>query len=422
MTKEEFIKYLDSFNKDSGEFTEDELYEIGCKFKNELPLSEKDWSWLVEKLGPVNSKGEPKSGETFRIWVKSRQYQNGDIKKNEHMLSGQTINDLTFEEFENKTEEIKRDLYKQQVKTRDSLNAYRRVLREEARLEDFKQLMRDAVADITKLPAIHYTGSNDPDECNAEAVLMLSDLHIGVAISNYFNNYNVEICRMRLEKVLEDTVKYCHAEGVKRLYVLLLGDTCQGLIHTNARLEQQINVTQQIMTASEILADFFNRLQIAAPEIIIGTCTDNHCRMMPALHESIEAENYGLLIPFYLKARLKNTNIRFKEDNLDQEIGLIEFENGKVGVFMHGHHDNVNTVFQNMVAYTHRLIDYGFIGHYHCEKMKTFNTFKLFINGSLVGMDQYAFSKRLLSNPAQTLLVFDGDNIVNHSINLEYIK
>ena len=89
---------------------------------------------------------------------------------------------------------------------------------------------------------------------------------------------------------------------------------------------------------------------------------------------------------------------------------------------MHGHHDNVNTVFQNMVAYTRRVIDYGFIGHYHCEKMKTFNTFKLFINGSVVGMDQYAFSRRLFSKPAQSLIIFDGDNIVNHSINLEYIQ
>lgn len=420
MTKEEFIKYLDSFNKDSGEFTEDELYEIGCKFKNELPLSEKDWSWLVEKLGPVNAKGEPKSGETFRIWIKSRQYQKGEIKKNEQLLSGQTINDLTFEEFEDKTEEIKQSLYKQQVKTRDSLNAYRRVLREEARLEDFKELLKSAVTDITKLPEVHYSGEDR--ENGAEGVLMLSDIHIGVAIKNYFNNYNVDICRARLDKVLQDTIRYCQAENVKRLYVLLLGDTCQGLIHTSARLEQQIFVTQQIMTISEILADFFNKLQVAAPEIIICTCTDNHCRMMPDLHESVEAENYGLLIPFYLKPRLANTNIKFKEDNLDQELGLIEFENGKVGVFMHGHHDNVNTIFQNMVAYTHRVIDYGFIGHYHCEKMKTFNIFKLFINSSLVGMDQYAFSRRLFSKPAQSLIIFDGDNIINHSINLEYIQ
>ena len=75
-----------------------------------------------------------------------------------------------------------------------------------------------------------------------------------------------------------------------------------------------------------------------------------------------------------------------------------------------------------MAAYTRRVIDYGFIGHYHCERMRTFNTFRLFINSSLVGMDQYAFSKRLFSRPSQTLVVLDGDNVTSHSIGLENIR
>ena len=420
MTKQEFNDYVASFEKNPGEYTEEEVYEICKKYTTEIGVGERNWDELQGMLGTIGRNGKPRKGEALRTHFKQMRYENGTIIHNEKMLSGQTIGDMTFPEFEEKTEALKQSLYKQQVKTRDSFNAYRRVLREEARLEDFKDLMRDAVKDITKLPVVKYEGNNDGN--GAEAVLMLSDLHIGVAINNYFNNYNIDICRRRLEKVLQDTIRYCNSENVKRLYVLLLGDTCQGLIHTNARLEQQINVTQQIMLASELLADFFNRIQAAAPEIIVCSCTDNHCRMMPDLHESIEAENYGLLIPFYLKARLANTNIKFKEDNLDQELGIIEFENGKTGVFMHGHHDNVSTVFQNMVSYTRRVIDYGFIGHYHCEKMKTFNIFKLYINGSLVGMDQYAFSRRLFSKPAQTLIMFDGDNIVNHSINLEYIQ
>ena len=412
ITKEEFNTFLDEFGKEAGEFTVEEQYQIGCKYKD-LPLSQKRWDELVVTLGV------DKTGEQFRQWIKGQQYKDGTIKKNVQLLSGQTVDGLTFPEFEEKTEEIKRELYKQQTKTRDSVNAYRRILREEARLEDFKSLLKEATTELDKLPVVKYEGLADSN--GAEAVLMLSDLHIGVEINNYFNTYNVNVCTNRLNKVLRDTIKYCQAENVKRLYVLLLGDFCHGLIHTNARLEQEIDVTQQIMTASELLANFLNEVQVAAPEIIVGTCTDNHSRMMPALHESIESENYGLLIPFYLKARLKNANIQFKEDNLDQEIGFIEFENGKTGVFMHGHHDSPSTIFQNMTSYTQKVIDYGFIGHYHCEKMKTFNSFKLYINGSMVGVDQYAFSKRLFSKPCQSLIIFDNDNVIHHSINLENI-
>lgn len=430
MTVKEFWQYVDGIDVDSrddGRYTEDEMFEIGRMFKS-LNNSQKreigGWDYLVTVLKPLDRDGNVMSkGDTFRQWVKDRCYRDGVMEPNVRLLSGQTIKGLTFDGFEERTEEIKRDLYKQQVRTRDSLNAYCRVLREEARLEDFKDLMREAVTDIASLPEVRYEGTAGASGTpTREAVLMLSDLHIGVKIDNYFNTYNTDICRRRLEKVLSDTISYCRTDGVGRLYVLLLGDTCQGLIHTSARLEQQMDVTKQIMLASELLADFINRVQEAAPEIVVCTCTDNHCRMMPNLHESIEAENYGLLIPFYLKARLAGTKVRFKEDNLDQEIGLIEFENGRTGVFMHGHHDNVASIFQNMAAYTRRVIDYGFIGHYHCERMRTFNTFRLFINSSLVGMDQYAFSKRLFSRPSQTLVVLDGDNVTSHIIGLENIR
>lgn len=113
MTKKEFLEYVDSFDRDTGEFTEEELYAIGTQYK-ELPVSEKNWEELVKILG-VN-----KTGENFRTWIKSRQYADGTIKKNIQLLSGQTVEDLSFPEAEEKIEEIKRDLYKQQVKTRDT--------------------------------------------------------------------------------------------------------------------------------------------------------------------------------------------------------------------------------------------------------------------------------------------------------------
>lgn len=424
MTVREFWSIVDSIDVDSredGRYTEDEMYTIGCAFI-EMNNSQKrevgGWDKLVEILKPLDKNGEVmKKGDTFRQWIKGRRYTRSEMVHNEHMLSGKTIDGLSFDEFKEKTEDIKRDLYKQQVKTRDSLNAYRKVLRSEARLEDFKDLMRDMVTDINALPVVKYEG--EVDVCDTEAVLLLSDLHIGVEIDNHYNKYNIEIARKRVKKLVADTIRYCTRNHVERLYVLSLGDYCMGSIHTSARLEQEVDVVSQIMVASEIIADALNQLQAAAPEIVFCSCTDNHSRMLPNLSESIESENFGRLIVFYLKARLAETDIVFKEDNIDQEIGMIEFANGKTGVFAHGHHDSINQVFQTMTALTGRVIDYAFLGHYHCEKMKTFNGFKVFVNGSIVGVDQYAFSKRLFGRPSQTLVIFDGMNLLNYSINLD---
>ena len=43
ITKKEFNEFLDGFNKEPGEYTDQEMYEIGMKYKM-LPTSEKRWN------------------------------------------------------------------------------------------------------------------------------------------------------------------------------------------------------------------------------------------------------------------------------------------------------------------------------------------------------------------------------------------
>lgn len=425
MTVKEFWELIDAIDIDSredGRYTEDEMYDIGCRFialDNSQKREIGGWDHLAEILKPLDKNGDVSTkGDNFRQWVKRTRYAKDEMVHNDKMISGKNLSSIKFDEFAEKTEKIKNNLYKQQVKTRDAVNSYHRVLREEARLEDFKDLMKQLVVDINDLPEVSYDGAAGAGG-EKEAVLLLSDFHIGVEIHNYYNTYNTAIARKRIKKTVDDTIRYCQAQGVTRLYVLGLGDFCAGMIHTSGRLEQEIDVIEQIMMASEILADSLNQLQAAAPEIIFATCTDNHSRCMPEIDQSIEQENFGRLIAFYVKARLAGTGILFKEDNLDQEIGTIDFANGKVGVFAHGHHDNINSIFQNMVSYTGKVVDYAFLGHYHCEKVKSFNGFKVFVNGSVVGVDQYAFSKRLFGKPSQMLIIFDGDNLITNSISLD---
>ena len=107
-------------------------------------------------------------------------------------------------------------------------------------------------------------------------------------------------------------------------------------------------------------------------------------------------------------------------DNLDDSLGVFELLNGKKFAFAHGHLENYNASFQNLVGATREFIDYIAMGHFHSEKMKTFQGAKVYVNGSIVGTEQYALSKRLFSKPCQTLLIFDEfGNELNISINLD---
>ena len=52
-------------------------------------------------------------------------------------------------------------------------------------------------------------------------------------------------------------------------------------------------------------------------------------------------------------------------------------------------------------------------------KEKTFNGMKVYVTGSIIGTDPYAYGKRLFSDPEQKLLVFDEDSVLDFDINLK---
>ena len=418
MTKQEFLDYVATFEKEPGQYTEEEIYNICMTFSEEVPLGERSWDELQGLLGTIGRNGLPRRGEGLRTYFKAKRYEKGEVVHNEKMLSGQTVEDITFPEFEAKVEGIKRDLYKQQVKTRDSWNAYRKTMREQARGEDFKEMIKEAVEKgYGKLDSKEFVGEDIDSE--KEMVVLFSDLHLGVEIDKYFNKYNVEIAREKAHKFFTRIIERCAVEHPMKIHFLNLGDNIAGHIHLTGRLEQEIDVIEQITTVCEILAENLARLQDAAPEVYYRSVTDNHSRATPSYKENLESENYGRIIDFYLEARLKDTNIQFTHDNLDEEVGMFELINGKKLLFVHGHHDNYNAIAQNFMGATKEYVDYICLGHYHSSKVKSFQGVKVIVNGSIVGTDSYAYSKRLFGDPEQTILTFNGDDLSIYYVNLK---
>lgn len=411
MTNKEFKDYLKSLKKD--EFTKDEVYEIGKRYRE---VVDKNWNWLAIELNWS-------SGENLRTYVKNKLAKEGKLNKRNNLVEQQenTIIEQTNASSSNSSDEIEEKLqilYKEQQKYRDIMSSYRRAMREDARLDTMRDAIKECVKELKDLKQYSYVRKNRVDN---EAVLLLSDLHIGVECDNFYNKYNKEVASMRLNKLVEDTIEYCHRNNVRRLDILCLGDLIHGVIHTSARLEVEMDVISQVMVASELIANALNKLQIAAPEIIYRSVTDNHSRIMANYKESIENENFYRLIDWYLMERLKNTNIIFEDDNIDIGLGKFDLLNGKKIMFAHGHQDSINTCFQNWIGTTRDFIDYMCLGHYHCSKQKEYQGVKVIVNGSIVGTEQYALSKRLFSKPSQTLLIFENDNLMSINIDLEVI-
>lgn len=410
MTKEEFEKFVEKYNKKPGEYTSQELYEIGVAHK-QLDLKVwKDWEKLSQKVGYAGN------AEAYRKWVYAMQVKKGEQNKQTNIINKQTIEECSNDEISENIQRQLEELEKKKIQVNDRKNSYKRLIRDSARVEDFKNLLVDATKNLSPLPIVT---SKPKGNSNVEAILLISDLHIGVECNNFYNKYNSEIAKHRVAKLVEDTINYCHKNNVYKLNVCNLGDLVHGIIHTSARIEQEMDVTKQIMTAAEIIAEALGRLQIAAPVVTYRSVVDNHSRAVASKEDSIEKENFSNIIDWWIKERLKNTNIQFENDNIDEGIGKFKLFNGKNVMFAHGHNDSINSVFQSWVGATGEYIHYCLIGHYHCEKFKSFQNSRIIVNGSIVGTEQYALSKRLFSKPSQTLLIFDNDNTLNISIDLD---
>ena len=414
MNEKEFIAYVESFNKKAGEYTRDEAFQIGLKFK-ELPVKPMTWKELAIKLGYMN-------GEALRGLVKNRLTKDGLIEKEPDLVDKvqeQIINNEISDSDDviNEIESKLAILYKEQQKYRDIMTAYRRAMREEARLEVLKDCINGSIIKLDDLPKFKYENTFKTNN-NNEAVLLLSDLHIGVECDNFYNQYNVDVARERLEILTQSTIEYCKRNNVKRLTILNLGDLVHGIIHTSARLETEMDVIDQVMKASELLANTLNSLQLCAPEVIYRSCSDNHSRVIANKNEAIEQENFYRLIDWYLQERLKGTKIKFIFDNIDISIGKFTLMNGKTMMFAHGHNVNINTAYQIMTGATKQFIDYICLAHYHSEKVKNFQGARVVVNGSIVGTEQYALSRGLFSAPTQLLMIFEGNNLNSISIDL----
>jgi len=305
------------------------------------------------------------------------------------------------------------ELYKTKVKTADKLREYRKTLRDEARIENIMDVISEVALD---LPEFKYEQKEIKLNGEANAIIEIGDWHYGKISDNFWNKFNTQIAKERVDKLIFDTIKYCEIMNVGTLYIANLGDLIEGAIHVSCRVMSEEDSIEQIMHASELLAYFINELHSFGLNIKYVSVSDNHSRLNKNYKEHIEKENFGKIIDWYLQARLTNlSNFEFIENIIDESIAYFEV-NGKNVFSIHGHLDNPHSVVQDLTLSTGMIADIVLMGHYHNKVEKSFHFSKVFVNGSLCGTDEYAKTRRLFSKASQTLIVFDNENIVNFEI------
>ena len=308
-----------------------------------------------------------------------------------------------------------RSIRKERMKLSDQIIQNNAILRRISREETLKEIAKDLAENMNHCKILKPPKAdeiNNHSDRDVEAILCLSDWHYGIEVDSYFNKYDTNIAKQRINKLLNKTIEACVLNKVSKLHVLNLGDLICGRIHLTLRLQSRIDVMTQVMEVSEILAEFLNELSKYV-EIQYYDCLDNHSRLEPNKKESLDLESLTRVIPWYLKTRLNNNSkVYFNSNRYGKDIITFNCLGHKVAG-VHGHDDKSSNVLDHITLMTHEHFDLMCIAHFHHFSGDEKNESVIVGNGTLMGTDSYAEKLRLTSKPSQNLIIVTPDNVID---------
>lgn len=320
------------------------------------------------------------------------------------------VPDGASEEYLQELKETKESIYKEKCKLNDLLREKRTSLREEARFENLCEVLKDGLS-ILKPIKLESGWALDDDVESKTAVLCLSDWHCGAIVDNQFNYYDVEEMKHRASIITEKAITYCNNHAVTDLVVEINGDMVDGLIHISSRVHQEEDVVQQVLTVSSVLAEVLNKLAPWFRTVKVYCSLGNHGRLTSNKKDSITKENFEMLIPPFLKEKLKDIkNITIMDS---KGLDFLKYNIGdKVICMAHGQNDTLSKAVEDFSKIFKVVPDEVHLGHTHAYKDVNNCNVLVNVNGSLVGADDYALTIRKINEPAQNLIIYEPDRCV----------
>ena len=377
-------------------------------YENELQL-------LIDKVEGIDNKSWEEMVDELHLSVHP-----DSLRKsfNAGRYSGYAVAKYYQNKFENeyctqdeidRLEQLKKEVYKEKIKYQDARREYRKELTSEARFENLIDVLKAEIANLDELPLYHYGERVEKNKKPKDAILALSDWHIGAMVDTQWNCYSVDIAKERMEQLLNKVKRYILNYNITNLVVEINGDMVHGLINVSNRVQSEEDVVSQIIIVSDMLSYFINELKPYVRNLKIVTTLGNHGRLIPNKKESINKENMEMLIPEFLKLKLdKDINI-LTSNGLD----FIKYKIGdRIICLSHGQYDKVNEVIEDFSKMYKCVPNEIHLGHTHSYKDINDSNIYITVNGSLMGSDEYAVNLRKITKPSQNLIIYDEDRCI----------
>lgn len=373
-----------------------EIYEQICKDIDAKINGENDYDWS-ELKDKYNVQCNP---DTIR---KGSSTIFGGKFRSEYLKS--KFNSTSKDNIDEKIQEMR----KEKIKLSDARIEYNRLIRNEARKESYVDMVKRIICeDVKPLNiSVHYTLFNS----ETDLLCHLTDIHTGIEINNWKNVFNEDVLRQRIEKYTSDILDIRGLHQSQNCY-LVIGEILSGLIHSNLRLQNNMDLMEQFKYVSELISAMLIRLANHFYHIYVYTTPGNHSRISPKKEEALDGENMDVLLPFYLKARLQNIdNVSICDNTIEPEIAMFNIRGNNVFA-SHGHKDSPTNVVQNFTMMFEIKPNIVLLGHRHTNGLTTVYDTKIIESGCVSGSDQFATSIRKVNRPEQTISIIGESGLI----------
>lgn len=412
------------------------------KEKSEKVVSKQE---LIEDLQKIAKKYRKEFGEEsgyitrdyYRKYGKYKEnqinelFQNFTNAKNEALKEDDVeIDSIEFQkkiiQLEEKNKELekeKKELLKRSIDEDDILTLYKREL---LPLNIPKTIELEKVKDINE----------------QEAILMLSDFHAAEKVIleevNYANEYNLDIFTERLDRIFYYLLFYCEKNKITKLTLLFLGDLLSGEIHEELIRTNEKDIVDTLFYIQEYLIKKLLEIEKYFSKITCEFVVGNHSRFSKKPEYKTAAKlNWEYVLAKQLEASFKFLQKEEKISiNISPSLYKVITVAGRTFLISHGTFmtGSGNGGFAGIPYYSlamssakmygvleqigyknenHKPFQDILIAHLHTTaKVGMFNGGNLFINGSVIGTNEFSLNKiKSVAKIEQTLLIVEEGQI-----------
>lgn len=305
----------------------------------------------------------------------------------------------------------KRELERKKIQFRDERNAWQKQNFIDARVEEKLDLLEE---ELTSQGRINFDIHDNVNiSSDNDMLIILSDFHIGQCFRSIWGEYNSDIAKERLNKLLNEVIAIQKLHNSEKCYVSLQGDMLSGNIHKTIQITNRENVIEQIKIASELISSFCYELTKVFGVVFLSSVVGNHTRM-DRKDEALHDERLDDIVAWGVELTLQHID-NFHVLNRKLDVGIADMDiRGKTYIAVHGDMDGYNKSGVSNLCMHLGFVPYAITyGHLHTCAIDETNGVKMIRGGSLAGSgDSYTVEKRLSGKPSQMVCICNNRGVV----------